>query len=246
MTGPATYASPVLTKERPILNLPRDVAGLRAECKRRKIETSGSMQDVSWEFTKLNSAYNTANRHIQLINRVQADELSHNRAFSTAATDSSKRPTPNQHSSTQQSPTVRHFNTSRSLKAVGDSSTIDFAYLPTDALTEPTPEVFRVPILPDTYVPRDPAAADEDVVVMKPEISTMSADAVYLPMSELSDGHAMNIDFHAMADRVAVNLRKIGGDGKLGPEEQASLIKQVWGDLVDDVVKAVGGRKGVS
>lgn len=46
MTGPATYASPVLTKERPVLNLPRDVAGLRAECKRRKIDATGSKQDV--------------------------------------------------------------------------------------------------------------------------------------------------------------------------------------------------------
>lgn len=46
MTGPATYASPVLTQERSVLNLPRDVAGLRAECKMRKIEVAGSKQDV--------------------------------------------------------------------------------------------------------------------------------------------------------------------------------------------------------
>lgn len=47
MTGPATYASPVLTKaERPVLNLPRDIAGLRAECKRRKIDATGPKSDV--------------------------------------------------------------------------------------------------------------------------------------------------------------------------------------------------------
>lgn len=47
MTGPATYASPVLTKaERPASNFPRDIAGLRAECKRRKIDAAGSKQDV--------------------------------------------------------------------------------------------------------------------------------------------------------------------------------------------------------
>jgi len=47
MTGPATYASPMLTTaERPVLNLPRDMAGLRAECRRRKIESAGSKQDV--------------------------------------------------------------------------------------------------------------------------------------------------------------------------------------------------------
>lgn len=46
MTGPATYASPVLTKERPGLNLPHDIAGLRNECKKRKIDFSGNKQEV--------------------------------------------------------------------------------------------------------------------------------------------------------------------------------------------------------
>jgi len=46
MTGPATYASPVLQKERPSMSLPRDIVGLRAECKKRKIEYSGNMQEV--------------------------------------------------------------------------------------------------------------------------------------------------------------------------------------------------------
>jgi hypothetical protein len=47
MTGPATFPSPLLTSERPASNLPRDIAGLRAECKRRKLDFSGSMHDVS-------------------------------------------------------------------------------------------------------------------------------------------------------------------------------------------------------
>lgn len=48
MTGPATFPSPLLTAERPVSNLPRDIAGLRAECKRRKLDFSGSMHDVSF------------------------------------------------------------------------------------------------------------------------------------------------------------------------------------------------------
>ena len=47
MTGPATYASTVLTKERSGSNLPHDIACLRNECKRRKIDFSGNKQDVS-------------------------------------------------------------------------------------------------------------------------------------------------------------------------------------------------------
>lgn len=46
MTGPATFPSPVLATERPVLNLPRDIAGLRAECKRRKIAQTGGKTDV--------------------------------------------------------------------------------------------------------------------------------------------------------------------------------------------------------
>lgn len=45
---------------------------------------------------------------------------------------------------------ARHFNTSRSLKAVGDSSTIDFAYLPeSDEDTSVGPSV-RIPLLPSS------------------------------------------------------------------------------------------------
>lgn len=44
---------------------------------------------------------------------------------------------------------VRHFNTSRSLKAVGDSSTIDFMFVPDfDLEAQSSPVALRVPILP--------------------------------------------------------------------------------------------------
>lgn len=50
MTGPATYASPVLHQERRHLNLPRDMAGLREECKRRNVDASGAKRDVRVEY----------------------------------------------------------------------------------------------------------------------------------------------------------------------------------------------------
>lgn len=54
MTGPATFPSPLLTAERPASNLPRDIAGLRAECKRRRIEFTGGKQEVSSQtYTRL-------------------------------------------------------------------------------------------------------------------------------------------------------------------------------------------------
>lgn len=51
---------------------------------------------------------------------------------------------------------VRHFNTSRSLKAVKDSSTVDFAYIPNyNVEFQAEPAKLRVPILPWT----EPSAA---------------------------------------------------------------------------------------
>ncbi|KAK5171069.1 uncharacterized protein LTR77_004213 [Saxophila tyrrhenica] len=229
MTGPATYASSILTQERSVTNFPRDIAGLRAECKRRKIEAAGSKQD--------------------LLARLQADELTHSRAFSTAT---QTRPTPAQPSSNSP-PTTRHFNTSRTLKAVNDASTIDFAYLPQTALSETISastydQPHRVPILPDnasaapTYTEINSAAEAEEHEVMRPTISTMSADSVFLPMSDLHDGHGLDVDFHAMSDKVAAGLRRldVGLVGSEG-EERVGMMRRVFGDMVDDVVKAVDG-----
>lgn len=214
MTGPATYASPVLTMERPILNLPRDIAGLRAECKRRKIEATGSQQD--------------------LMSRLNAHELANSRAFSTVV-EQAKRPS--KESKDAPKP-VRHFNTSRSLKTVKDTSTIDFAYFPDidpDTQLDDYSQV-RVPIIPTNFTPNRTGAhaPEQETVVFKPQISTMSADAVYLPMADLSDSHSLNVDFHAMADKVASNIRRM----KVPVEEQAGMMKQLWNEMVDDMLGA--------
>lgn len=60
----------------------------------------------------------------------------------------------------------------------------------------------------------------------------MSMDSNFLPMAENHDGHAMGVDFHAMADKVAANVR----DMKVPVEEQASMMKQLWNDMVDDLL----------
>jgi len=195
-----------------VLNFPRDIAALRAECKRRKIEATGSQSD--------------------LMSRLNAHEMVNSRAFSTAVAQS-KRPTTE---SADSSNPVRHFNTSRSLKSVNDTSTIDFAFFPEP---EWDPEQgmgqVRIPIIALDYSP--PKVAEVEAPVMKAEISTMSLDAVYLPMADSHDGHGLNIDFHAMADKVAANIKKL----KVPVEEQASLMKQIWSDMVDDMV----GKKGL-
>lgn len=169
--------------------------------------------------------------------RVLTKEPSTRKAAVAAATSLSEK---KMVESKQAPPTTRHFNTSRTLKAPNDTSTIDFTFLPTPStLSAPADIQIRVPILPTTLTPTPKPISEPETLVMKPTISSMSADTVYLPMAEMSDGHAMNIDFHAMADRVAANLRRMS----VPVEEQAGIIKQVWSDMVDDVLG--GGGKNV-
>jgi hypothetical protein len=106
----------------------------------------------------------------QLISRLPADEITSSRAFSTAV-EQSKRPTATEQKTDSPSAPVRHFNTSRALKSVNDSSTIDFAYLPDfdpDNVEASSTLMMRVPIMPDNFSPvRTGAHA--------PEVETVSA-----------------------------------------------------------------------
>ncbi|KAG9632400.1 hypothetical protein KCU98_g16045, partial [Aureobasidium melanogenum] len=210
MTGPATFPSPLLTAERPVSNLPRDIAGLRAECKRRKLDYSGSMHD--------------------LMGRLSADDLTHSRAFTTAV-NSSKRPSAEQQDEVK---AVRHFNTSRALKAVNDSSTIDFAYFPDFDPDNAEASAIRVPLLPNNFSPARTGAHSleaADDMVMKPQINTMAADKIISNFSEVSDNNAMTIDFQGMAERIAAASQKAA---QAPIAEQTSILKQLWKGIVED------------
>lgn len=139
--------------------------------------------------------------------------------------------------------TRRTFSTATQVRAQSDNSTIDFAYLPDTRAEIDDEEIIRIPILPENYSYSAREAHVEDPeAVMKPEISTASADAVFSPVADLGDGHSLNIDFHAMADRVAMNLK----EAKVSPEEQASMMKQIWNDMVDDMLGRANKSKGGS
>lgn len=155
----------------------------------------------------------------------------------------------------------RHFNTSRSLKAVGDSSTIDFAYLPDiDASLEPTRAEIRVPILPDIESDDAQAVLDqyqvnaeagglddsEHAAVMKPQIVTVTetlADGAHVEldlnghasaMSEVQDNHGTEMTVDALtelAGTVGKSARKLVDRM---PEQTA--IKKVWSGFLDDLL----------
>ena len=81
--------------------------------------------------------------------RLSADDLTHSRAFTTAV-NATKRPSVEQKDEVKP---VRHFNTSRALKAVNDSSTIDFAYFPDFDPDNVEASALRVPLLHNNFSP---------------------------------------------------------------------------------------------
>jgi hypothetical protein len=160
-----------------------------------------------------------------------------------------------------QETSTRHFNTSRSLKAVHDSSTIDFAFLPDiDLSLESVRAEIRVPILPHIEsedanamldhhdIDAEAGGLDEsgDSVVMKPQILTVTetlADGAHVDldlnghasaMSDVQDNHGTEMSVDALtelAGTVGKSARKLVDKV---PEQPA--IKRVWSGFLDDLL----------
>ncbi|KAJ4354720.1 hypothetical protein N0V95_003561 [Ascochyta clinopodiicola] len=128
---------------------------------------------------------------------------------------------------------MRHFNTSRSLKAVNDTSTIDFMYVPDfDPDAKTTPTQIRVPIILSTATSSatQAAAAEAEQPVMQPTIYTVAADGTHIhapsAMSDMTEGN--HIDFQGMAAQVATKLQK-------PVEKVEGMARQIWNGFMDDV-----------
>ncbi|KAF2794723.1 hypothetical protein K505DRAFT_241453 [Melanomma pulvis-pyrius CBS 109.77] len=217
MTGSATYSN-LLNSERRALNLPRDIAGLQAECQKRKLPTVGSENE--------------------LLNRLTAHEMASSRAFSTAVRASKRPTTPSASAGTP----ARHFNTSRTLKAVNDTSTIDFAYVPDfdpDAASAP---IVRVPILPQTTpseISKAHTAVDTNTVqTMLPTIVTVAADGTHIH-SPSALAEAADIDFQGIAAKFASTF-----SGPSDPKDPG-MAREIWSGFVEDILgpKSQSGPK---
>ncbi|KAL9122357.1 MAG: hypothetical protein Q9187_001092 [Circinaria calcarea] len=143
--------------------------------------------------------------------------------------------------SSAQPQATRHFNTSRSLKAVKDSSTIDFAYMPQYTLEEPSPShIFRIPLLPDNYNPPRQGGALQEAVeeVIRPEISTTSADDTHRvsAMSEVTDNDAVELDPYDLTKQVSMAAKRVMGNVKEEVAGEQGIVKQLWTGLLDDLL----------
>ena len=155
----------------------------------------------------------------------------------------------------------RQFNTSRSLKSIGDSSTIDFAYLPDIDISVESPGAeIRVPILPD--IESDNAQAvlahhhldaeaggiddSEFSAVMKPQIVTVTetlADGAHVDldlnghasaMSEVQDNHGTEMTVDALTELAGTVGRSARKLADKMPEQTA--VRRVWSGFLDDLL----------
>lgn len=137
-------------------------------------------------------------------------------------------------------PSTRHFNVSRASKAVGDTSTVDFIYLPSMADMD-TPSSHtgpRVPILPDLFAHTDNQVT-QTAPPMKPQIYTVAGTGAAVPASALSevvDNDSVDID--------PFNLTEAVGRSRFGEELQRQsngvrepgVIRELWTGFLEDVL----------
>ncbi|KAF2223363.1 hypothetical protein BDZ85DRAFT_281303 [Elsinoe ampelina] len=156
---------------------------------------------------------------------------------------------------TTRTSTGRTFNTSRALKANNDSSTIDFAFLPSN-MTSLAPgsdvgadtHLSRVPIIRADFARQNNQAEEDVQPVMRAVISSSSLDSLVSPMSEVSDNSAVEIDFEKVLEGVGSMAGEVveGGRERVrGTVEEVKVkgeegLGRVWRGFVDDVL---GERK---
>ncbi|KAF1940174.1 hypothetical protein EJ02DRAFT_406998 [Clathrospora elynae] len=134
---------------------------------------------------------------------------------------------------------VRHFNTSRSRKAAGDTSTIDFMFIPDfDPELKRTSSGLRVPILPWIEAGENVKgrATEAEEPVMVPTISTVAADGTHIhapsAMSDMTDSN--QFDYQGMAETVANKITQTSEAGE-------GMVRQILTGLMDDVL---GPKRG--
>lgn len=201
----------------------RTLAELKQECEKRSLRTGGTKSE--------------------LIDRLTNFDLLHSRASSIAL----RRIHGNPFGS---SSSPRQFNTSRASKAVNDTSTVDFVYMPSSSEFEASSAFNlqpRVPIISDISHGSD-SGATQPLMPMKPQIYTvseMASDVSASPMSEVVDNHALEIDPFKLTETVGKSRH--GESQRIataGMQEQDGMIGQLWSGFLDDLLGS--NKKSIS
>lgn len=207
ITG-AQSAQPANITDRATLYSARTIADLKSECQKRSLRATGT--------------------HDELVERLSNHDFLQSRAFSIAMKRINS-------SSLADAPT-RSFNTSRSLKAVNDTSTVDFAYMPSISESSATTDV-PVPILSEIYNHYDPT--NPSSAPMKPQVYTVAGDGADVsasPMSEVVDNDSVEIDPFSLTEAVGKSRYAAAQKQQNGSETGPGVVKELWSGLLDDIL----------
>lgn len=234
---------------------PFTLSDLRNECRRRSILYTGTKHE--------------------LVDRLAIHDSMQSRAFSVAmkrlGADQARKGF-GARSPPEKIPS-RHFNTTRELQSINDSSTIDFAYLPKlfDGSLDPPQTGIRVPILPhisstdaqntlsqNSDIPAAAAGSYQEI----DENNVMKAQIVTVQETMADGGAHIDLDLKAHAspmsevvDNDAVELgiehlteltETVGKSArKIVDQVEESTVSKVWKGFLDDVFgeKKGGGAK---
>ncbi|KAJ5569926.1 uncharacterized protein N7459_009356 [Penicillium hispanicum] len=242
-------AQPANPADKASLYAARSLPDLKLECQRRSLRAAGSKSELIERLSNhdvlQSRAFSIAMRRIN--SNAFAEYVPRFLHTSIKAIRSMRLTVPFPFNSSS----ARQFNTSRASKAVGDSSTVDFIYMPSMADLDGAPvrSAIRVPVLPDLSSHQD--SASPSAPPMKPQIYTVAgsgADVAASAMSEVVDNHAVDIDPFSLTETV--------GRSRTGEElqrrangSQASepgVMRELWAGFLDDVLgpkEAVAARK---
>ncbi|OIW23721.1 hypothetical protein CONLIGDRAFT_719324 [Coniochaeta ligniaria NRRL 30616] len=132
-------------------------------------------------------------------------------------------------SRTRTVPLMQTFTTTSSPSARADTSSIDFAIMPSPSslYTVSSPPTLRVPLLPDSFTLAH-APETLDAPLPKPEISVVAASPEnVLAVSPLTEVEGMGAD--------GVELGFVHGLGGKEAEAEGGMIRDLWKGLMEDV-----------
>ncbi|PLN78876.1 hypothetical protein BDW42DRAFT_174056 [Aspergillus taichungensis] len=215
ITG-ATSAPPASVGDKASLYSARSLSDLKGECQSRKLGVHGTQAE--------------------LVERLSNHDFLQSRAFSIAMRRIN--------GTASETNSGRQFNTSRSQKAVGDSSTVDFAYMPSMSEMETTaarPDL-RIPIFPDLYARPQANLAEQpsgSSGPMRPHVYTVSgagADVAVSPMTEVVDNLAVDIDPFSLTETVGKSRFEEEMQKQQNGSSNGGVVQELWHGFLDDLL----------
>ncbi|KAL4889028.1 hypothetical protein BDV59DRAFT_187365 [Aspergillus ambiguus] len=209
ITG-ANSAQPANVSDRTSLYSTRTLADLKSECQKRSLGSNGTQAE--------------------LVERLANHDFLQSRAFSIAM---------RRINGSSLAHPSREFNTSRAQKAVNDSSTVDFVYMPSMAdIDAPARSADpRIPILPDSYTHHQTPAASNPP--MKPQVYTVSGDGADVsasPMTEVVDNHAVDIDPFSLTEAVGKSRYGEQLQKQQNGSQEPGVLRELWSGFLEDLL----------